>query len=70
VRREGQTRGIRPGDTLPASDGLTRLLGRDEFPAGLGAPDLRASADEFMDNRLAPGTPDNVALVILRDIEG
>jgi serine/threonine-protein phosphatase Stp1 len=61
---------IAPADTLLlASDGLTRLLSRDELMAGMNAPDLNAAADEFVDVCLARGAPDNVSLVILRAVK-
>jgi serine/threonine protein phosphatase PrpC len=62
---------IRTGDTLLlASDGLTRLINRQELLAGLLASDLSVAADELMETCLARGAPDNVSLVILRAVEG
>ena len=58
---------IAPGDTfLLASDGLTRVVSKDEIRAALRAPDLETEADRMMATCLARGAPDNVTFVMIR----
>lgn len=58
---------IHPGDVfILASDGLTRLVRREEFAALLAAPSLEVAADRMLDLTLARGAPDNVSFVIVR----
>lgn len=58
---------LRGGDIfLLASDGLTRLVGKDELSAKLASSDLERAAEGLLDLALARGAPDNVSLVIVR----
>lgn len=58
---------IHPGDVFVlASDGLTRLVRREELPGLLAALPLEAAADRMLDLTLARGAPDNVSFVIVR----
>ena len=58
---------VRPGDVfILASDGLTRLIGRDEVLQGVETPDLEAAAEGFVQLCLERGAPDNLSVVILR----
>jgi serine/threonine protein phosphatase PrpC len=58
---------IHPGDVFVlASDGLTRLVRRDEIGPLLAASPLEDAADRMLDLALARGAPDNVSFVIVR----
>jgi serine/threonine protein phosphatase PrpC len=51
---------------LLASDGLTRLVGKEELLAQLLASDLQQAADSLIDLALDRGGPDNVSLILVR----
>jgi len=51
---------------LLASDGLTRLIGKEELLAQIAGRDLQQAADGLIDLALARGGPDNVSLILVR----
>lgn len=58
---------LRAGDLfLLASDGVTRLLNRNELAQEAGSPDLEAAADRMIATVLERGAPDNATLILIR----
>ena len=58
---------IAPGDAfILASDGLTRLVSRDELLAALQDADMEAAAERLLAACLDRGAPDNVSFVMVR----
>lgn len=58
---------LRRGDLfLLASDGLTKLVSRDELQSELGEPELEVVADRLIELALQRGAPDNVSFVVVR----
>jgi serine/threonine protein phosphatase PrpC len=51
---------------LLASDGLTRLVAKEELLAQIAGRDLQQAADGLIDLALARGGPDNVSLILVR----
>ena len=60
---------ISPGDAfILASDGLTRLVSREELLAALQDADMEAAAAQLLDACLDRGAPDNVSFVMVRGL--
>lgn len=55
---------------LLASDGLTRLVRRDELLAQIVSQGLQEAADSLIDLALSRGAPDNISLVIVKFASG
>jgi serine/threonine protein phosphatase PrpC len=51
---------------LLASDGLTRLVDKEELLAEIAERDIQQVADRLIDLALARGGPDNVSLILVR----
>jgi len=60
---------LKSGDVfLLASDGLTRLVGEDEFVSALTTENLDAASDKLLSLTLDRGAPDNVSLILIKVI--